>query len=403
MESIDESLFDVEVDRRGTPACKVHSSTLEDKECTFIATVADMDFMIPPVVQDALQSRLNHGIFGYELQPSELLPAVVAWLKCRHDWEVDSTHILSAPSVVNTLAIAAALFSSDGDAIIIQPPVFVDFSNITHENRRQIITNPLQLREGRYCMDFDDLEQKAAMENAKILFLCNPQNPIGRMWTAEELRRVGDICLRHSVLVVSDEMHSDMIHYGNTHTPIASLEQSFAMNSITCISPGKTFNIASCCSSFAIVPADAMRERMRAEGSRLGVAKQNALANVAMVAAYQSGGEWLNCAQSYIQRNIDLVRSELQGIGGVQLIEPQATFLLWLDCRELNMTPKALNAFLKREAKWAVVGGEVYGELGEGFVRVNVACPRARMREAMKQLAGAIKMYNTQQETTRRE
>lgn len=358
-------------------------------EGLFAGGVADMDFKAPPVVLDALQKRLDHGVFGYETVPDGLLPALINWLSVRHSWRVDPTHILRAPNVLNALAIAASLFSEEGDGIIVQPPVFFDFFDILKENRRSLISNPLMLENGRYCMDFEDLEQKASDPRAKMIYLCNPHNPVGRVWTRDELRKLGDICARYDVLVVSDEIHGDITFSNHAFTPFSSLGLEYAANCISCLSPAKSFNIASCCSAFTVISNEGLRQAFQVENSRLTVNKNNAFASVAMEAAYRDGGEWLEATLNYLERNVELVRARLKDIPGVNLIEPEGTFLLWLDFRGLALQPDNLTAFLREKANWAVTRGQTFGPEGNGFARLNIACTRAKLDAALNNLANA--------------
>lgn len=383
--------FDEEIDRREVPALKPHRIVLgTDGMDLFPAGVADMDFRVAPPIQDAMQKRLLHGVFGYETVPADLFPSLINWFQTRHGWRIEPDHILRAPNVLNSLAIAASLFTDEGDGIIVQPPVFFDFYDIIAENKRRMISNPLILKEGRYEMDFKGLERLATDPNARMLYLCNPHNPVGRVWTREELARIADICRRNGVLVVSDEIHADITFPGHTYTPFASLSEADARNSVICISPAKSFNIASCCSSFTIISDEENRKAFQIENSRLTVNKNNAFASVAMEAAYRDGRAWLDAALEYIQGNLSLVRARLAALPGVELIEPEGTFLLWLDFRGLGLTADDLTAFLRNEAKWAVTRGPAFGEEGIGFARLNIACTRSRLDGALDQLKAAI-------------
>jgi len=318
------------------------------------------------------------------------LPALTGWLHEHHGWQVDESHVLRAPNILNALAIAASLFTKDGDGVIVQPPVFFDFFDIMRENDRRLISNPLVLDDGRYVMDFDDLEQKASDSCAKMIFLCNPHNPVGRVWTEDELRTLGGICARHDVMVVSDEMHGDLVFSGSGYTPFASLGPDHAANCITCLSPAKAFNIASCCSSFTVITDDDKRKAFHAENSRLTVNKNNAFANVAMEAAYTHGAPWLRALLRYLRGNVDLVRARLKEIPAVELIEPEGTFLLWVNFRGLALEPDQLTAFLRQKAGWAVTRGHAFGEQGAGFARLNIGCTRAKLEAALDQLAEAM-------------
>ncbi len=389
------SIFDHKIDRREVPALKTHKMVLgADGDDLFPAGVADMDFKAPAAVLDAMQARLEHGVFGYETVPAGLMPALTEWLESRHGWQVDASHILRAPNVLNILAIAASLFTEPGDGVIVQPPVFFDFYDILRENDRRLVSNPLLLQDGRYSMDFDGLEKLASEPRTKMLYLCNPHNPVGRVWTKAELQQLGDICARNNVLVVSDEIHGDITFEGLSYTPFAALGPSYAQNSITCLSPAKSFNIAACCSAFTVISNDARRKAFQVENSRLTVNKNNAFASVAMEAAYANGGKWLEDVLVYIQDNLSLVRTHLGAISHVNMVEPEGTFLVWLDFRELGLSPDELTAFLRQSAGWAVTRGQAFGVEGEGFARLNIACTRADLENAMRQLSKAVSQIN---------
>jgi len=383
--------LDQDINRREVPALKTHLMVLgQDGEALFPAGVADMDFIAPQPVLDALQKRLDHGVFGYETVPDGLMPALINWLHIRHNWTVNKSHILRAPNVLNILAIAASLFTDEGDGVIVQPPVFFDFYDILHENNRRMISNPLILNDGRYTMDFDGLETLASDVRTKMIFLCNPHNPVGRVWTKSELQKLGDICARHGVLVVSDEIHGDITFSGHKYTPFSSLGAAYSNNAITCLSPAKSFNIAACCSAFTVISNDARRTAFQVENSRLTVNKNNAFASVAMEAAYSAGAPWLNDVLNYLEENLLSVRNCVKDIPGVELNEPDGTFLLWLDFRGLGLAPDDLTAFLRTKAGWAVTRGQAFGREGEGFARLNIACTKAKLAKALAQLEKAV-------------
>lgn len=388
--------FDEQIDRRQVPALKYHPMVLgDDGAGLFPAGVADMDFKAPPAVLDALQRRVDHGVFGYEALPSGLIPALTGWLSSRHGWQVAPDHVLRAPNVLDSLAIAASLFTDPGDGIIVQPPVFFDFYDIIAENQRALVANPLQLGAGGYQMDFAGLERLAADPRTRMLFLCNPHNPTGRVWSRNELGRLDAICRRHGVLVVSDEIHGDITYPGHPYTPFATLGEAAAANCITCLSPAKSFNIASCCSAFTIIPDPDRRQAFQRENSRLTVNKNNAFASAAMQAAYREAGPWLDAVIDYLAGNLTLLRDRLRDLDGVSLIDPQGTFLAWLDFRALGLSGDQLDRFLRQNAGWAVSRGQAFGEQGQGFARLNIACPRARLAAALDQLSGALSTYAT--------
>jgi len=343
--------FDEVIDRRAVPALKHHRFVLgEDGMDLFPGGVADMDFRLAPCISDAIAARAGHGVLGYEAVPDALVPALGAWLKTRHNWVIQPETVLRAPNVLNILAMAANLFTRRGEGVIVQPPVFFDFADIIAENGRSLVENPLILRDGRYEMDFDGLERAASDPANGMIFLCNPHNPVGRVWTGAELARLAEICRRNDVLVVSDEIHADLTFDGHAYTPFASLSPEDAQNAIICLSPAKSFNIAACCSAFTIVADPARRAAFQAENSRLTVNKNNAFASAAMVAAYEKGAAWLDAARTYIQGNLDLVRARLADMDGVSMVEPEGTVLIWLDFRVRGMSGVDLRKLLRRDA-----------------------------------------------------
>lgn len=383
--------FDEVIDRRSVPALKHHRTVLGDDGMNlFAAGVADMDFAVAPCIVDALAERAAHKVFGYEAVPDNLLPNLTSWLKSRHGWLVDEAHILRAPNVLNALAMAVNLFTGPGDGVIIQPPVFFDFADVIAENDRQLIENKLVLQNGRYTFDFAGLERLAAAEKTRMLFLCNPHNPVGRVWGKEELSRIGAICRDNGVLVVADEIHGDITFASHKYTPFASISKADALNSITCISPAKSFNIAACCSAFTIVPDEQRRAALKIENSRLTVNKNHAFASAAMTAAYSQGGPWLDAMLEYLDGNLQLVREQLEGLDEINLIEPEGTFLLWFDFRGLGFSPDTLTKFLRSRAGWAITRGIAFGENGAGFGRLNIACPRIQLTAALGALRRAV-------------
>lgn len=387
-----KACFDEDIDRRLVPALKTHPMVLgKESESLFAAGVADMDFKAPPPVLVALQQRLDHGVFGYEMLPDELIPALIAWLRNRHGWDVKENQIIRAPNILNGLATAISLFTDKEDGIIVQPPVFFDFYDVIKENNRNLISNPLILKEGRYEIDFDGLELIASDSRNKMIFLCNPHNPVGRVWTREELIQLGDICRRNGVLVISDEIHGDITFPNHRYVPFASLGPEYELNAIALISPAKSFNIAGCCSSFTIISDQEKRKVFQAENSRLTVNKNNAFASVAMEAAYKDGEPWLDAVIDYLGANLELVRKKLSGIPNISLIEPEGTFLVWLDFRDMGLSADELTAFLRDRAGWAVTGGQAFGNEGNGFARLNIACTKSKLDAALNQLITAAR------------
>ncbi len=386
--------LDEAVDRREVPALKYDDASMErifGAAELFPAWVADMDFKAPPAVVERLLQRARHGVFGYEVRPDGLLDAIVEWHARRHGWRFEHEHLLFCPSVLSAVATLVALFSEEGDGVIVQPPVFFDFKLIVNHHRRRLVKNPLVLADGRYRMDFDDLEAKAAEPSNRLLLLCNPHNPVARVWTRAELERVGEICARHGVAVVSDEIHADLVFRGHRHTPFASLSDAHADVAMTCLSPAKSFNIAGCSSAFMVIANDARRRRCAEFYNRFEINKNNAFANLAMEAAYRDGARWLDTVLGYLEGNVGLVREYLsRRVPQVGLIEPQGTFLVWLDLRALGLDAPALQSFLVDEARLGVNMGHWFGREGAGFARLNIACPRAQLEAMLAALAGAV-------------
>ncbi|MGV6848925.1 MAG: MalY/PatB family protein [Marinibacterium sp.] len=388
--------FDEEINRRTVPALKHHRMVLgDDGMDLFAGGVADMDFRAAPCITQALAQRVAHGVFGYETVPEGLLPALTGWVAARHGWDIDPAQILRSPNVLNALAMAANLFTEPGDGILIQPPVFFDFADVIAENRRKVVSAPLILRQGRYEMDFDALRRAAERPTTRMMFLCNPHNPVGRVWTRDELGRLGAICRENNVLVVSDEIHGDITYPGHPYTPFASISGDHAQNSVTCLSPAKSFNIAGCCGAYTIVPDPGRRAAFQAENSRLTVNKNNAFASAATEAAYARGGPWLDAVTEYLAGNLAVVRTRLAALAAIDLIEPEGTFLVWLDFRRMGLMPDDLTAFLREKAGWAITRGTSFGPEGAGFGRLNIACPRARLSGAMDRLQEAVSRIST--------
>jgi cystathionine beta-lyase len=353
--------------------------------------VADMDFRAAPKINEALNRRLQHGVFGYESGTAELSDAVVNWYQRKHGWAFESSQIIFSPRTLNSLAVMITHFSEPGDGVIVQSPVFYDFKLIISTHKRKLVKNPLTLQDNRYSMDFEDLEAKAADPRNKLLILCNPHNPIGRVWSHEELSTLADICARHDVFIIADEIHGD-ITYGTKYTPLASVSELAAANSATCISPVKSFNLAGLASSMMVITDDGKRQNCADWYSKMEVNKNFIFNNVAMLAAYTDGEGWLNEVINYLKGNVDELRSTLAtNMPQIRLIEPDGTFLVWLDFRELELDARQLERFLSHDARMAVNPGHWFGREGAGFVRVNIACPRSVLQTALGQLHKAIK------------
>jgi len=354
-------------------------------------SVADMDLKSPPAVIEHLQKRVGHGIYGYESRADSYLSALEAWYRNRHGWNIDREHIESCPSILNAIAVLINQHSNEGDGVILQSPVFFEFRMVVKSNGRRIVKNALNLVEGQYQIDFEDLETKAANPKNKILILCNPHNPVGRVWTESELAQVAAICLLHNVFVIADEIHGDFAFSPHHYIPYLTVTESAAQNGAACISPAKTFNIAGMVDALTIIANEDHRHRFHDFAHRYQTNKINVFASIATEAAYREGAGWLEELLVYLQGNVILIEEYLEAnVNKVSLIDPEGTFLVWLDFRELGLDAKALQRFLAQEAKIALSPGFWFGREGAGFARMTIACPRSTIQRALDNLAGAV-------------
>ncbi|HID51132.1 MAG TPA: pyridoxal phosphate-dependent aminotransferase [Anaerolineae bacterium] len=387
--------FDEIIDRHQFPTMKWSSTFLADYFGNAEAipmSVADMDIKAPPAVIERLQERVAHGIYGYESKPESYFQALDSWYQTRHGWKIERQHIEPCPSILNAIAILINQHSEAGDGVILQPPVFFEFRMVVKSNGRKIVKNALKLTEGHYQMDFDDLEAKAADPRNKILILCNPHNPVGRVWTQAELEQVAAICARHHVFVIADEIHGDFAFPPHRYIPYLTVSESASRNAAACISPAKTFNIAGMVDAMTIIPNETHREQFHDFAHRYQMNKVNVFASAATEAAYRDGAAWLDALLVYLQENIAFIREYLQAnVGGISLIEPEGTFLAWLDFRGLGLEAKALEIFLAQEAEIALSPGYWFGREGAGFARMTTGCPRATIERALANLAVAVR------------
>ncbi len=386
--------FDEHVDRNQYPTMKWSNAFLKEHFGNHDAipmSVADMDLKAPPAVIEKLRKRVDHGIYGYETKPESYFAALENWYHHRHSWTIERDHLEPCPSILNAVSILISQHSDEGDGVILQPPVFFEFRMVIRSNHRKIVKNPLKLIDGLYQMDFEDLEAKASDPRNKILILCNPHNPIGRVWTEAELARVSEICERHNIFVISDEIHGDFTFPPHRYSPYLSLSNSADQNVAACISPAKTFNISGMVDALTIIPNEDAREQFHDFAHRHQINKTNVFASVATETAYQGGGDWLDALLVYLQGNVDLIREFVAANSlKISLIEPEGTFLVWIDFRELGFDAKALEKFLAREARVALAPGYWFGREGAGFARMTIGCPRATVQRALDNFAQAI-------------
>ena len=388
--------FDTPIDRTHTWSIK-HDFKKENGKADDILPlwVADMDFRSPDSVVEALKKAVDHGIFGYSRADESYFDAVAAWYQKRHHLTLQPEWMTCTPGIVFALSIAVRAFSQEGDAVLIQPPVYHPFSRAILRNKRTLVENPLVLKDGHYEMDLEDLEQKVLDEHVKLMILCNPHNPVGRVWTREELTALADICLRHHVYVISDEIHGDFVWQGHEQTPYASISEEACLHSMMCTAPSKTFNLAGMATSNLFIPDPEMRRKFRSELLDVGQENMNRLGLFACRAAYEGGGEWLDQLIGYLAGNLALVRDFCKNrVPQIQLVEPEGTYLAWLDCRELGMTDDELMAFFSDDAKVWLDPGTHSGEQGSGFMRFNLGSSRSVIAQALDQIEAAWKKRN---------
>lgn len=352
--------------------------------------VADMDFQSPQPIIEALKQRVEHGVYGYTLRPDSYMESIVSWLKRRHRWSIEKEWITHSPGVIPALSLAIKSFTQTGDKIIIQPPVYHHFARVIQANGREVVNNPLKLENGHYSIDFADLEAKID-STVKMLILCSPHNPIGRVWSKEELTRLGQICMKHNILVVADEIHCDFVYKTHTHIPFASISEEFANHSLTCIAPSKTFNLMGVQTSSIIIPNQQLHDRYDRELNTLSIGSPNIFGVVALEAAYRHGEEWLDQLLEYLQGNLEFTLNYFsKNIPQIKVIQPEGTYLVWLDCRELGFSVKELDEFMLLNARVAMNEGLIFGMEGEGFMRLNIACPRSMLKNALGGIEKAI-------------
>lgn len=383
--------FDKIIDRRGSNDLK-HSVLQEryGRDDLLPLWVADMDFETPPFITEALRQRLDHSLFGYTVVPEELWSTIIQWGRDHHQWEVRREWLTYIPGIVKGIGMAVNVFSQEGDKVIIQPPVYHPFRLTPQGNKREVVYNPLkQLSDGYYEMDFDQLEQ-VTDEHCKLLILSNPHNPAGICWKQETLQRLAHFCNEHHILVLSDEIHSDMALFGHRHVPFATVSEEAAQCSITFGAPSKTFNIAGIVSSYAIVPNDSIRRRFYTWLEANEFNDPPLFSPIATIAAYQQGETWLKEMLDYVEGNIRFLEDFFQQhLPKIKPLRPQASFLVWLDCRGLGFTHEQLIDLFVNKAHLALNDGEMFGAGGEGFMRMNVGTPRSVLLQALLQLKEA--------------
>ena len=380
--------FDTIIPRRGTNSYKWDTP---EEENVLPMWVADMDFRTAPTIVEALQRRVAHGIFGYTKVPETYYDAVVRWFENRHRWRIDPRWIIYTSGVVPALSAIIKALTVPGDKVIVQTPAYNCFYSSIRIDGCELSANKLIYRDGRYSIDFDDLEAKVADPKAKILLLCNPHNPVGRVWTPEELRHIGDICLRNGVFVVADEIHCELTYEVYDYTPFASLSKRFQQNSVTCVSPSKAFNLAGLQIANIIAADDDVRRRIDRAININEVCDVNPFGVIATIASYNEGGEWLDALRKYLRRNYEyLCHFFEQRLPQYPVLPLEGTYLVWIDCRALGIGSDAMTLRLQEEQKLMINSGTMYGPGGEGFIRLNIACPRTLLVEGLERMARVL-------------
>ncbi len=385
--------FNEIIDRRNTNSLKYDFAVERGKPDDILPLwVADMDFRVPPTVSKALVKASEHGIFGYSDTKNEYFQTLYNWYSSRFDFEIKKDWLVKTPGVVYAISTAVRALTKEGDAIIIQQPVYYPFSESIRANNRKLVNNSLVYENGSYRMNLEDFEQKIVENNVCLFILCSPHNPVGRVWTKEELIAVGDICVKHNVIVIADEIHADFIYKGHEHHVFSNLKPEYLDNSIICTAPSKTFNLAGLQVSNIFIANKEIRKAFIKEINRTGYSQLNTMGLIACQAAYEHGGEWLEELKEYLFGNLSFIRSFLaEYLPRIKLVEPEGTYLVWLDCKGLGLSDQELEELIINKAKLWLDGGTMFGKDGEGFQRVNIACPRSVLEKAFKQLREALK------------
>lgn len=353
--------------------------------------VADMDFQTSPEIIEALNKAVSHGIYGYSEGKEEYFDAVYNWYNDNFNWQVKKEWLIKTPGVVFAIVLAINALTNEGDSVLIQNPVYYPFTEVIIDNNRKLVNNSLVRNGKKYEIDFEDFEKKIIENNVKLFILCSPHNPVGRVWKKWELEKIGDICLKHNVKIVSDEIHSDFVYPENKHIVFSSLDEKYQNITITCTAPTKTFNLAGLQISNIFIPNLEIRKKVLKQLDRVGYSQVNLMGLVACEVAYKYGRQWLNELKEYLLDNLNFLRDYLEtNIPQIKLIEPEGTYLIWLDCSALGFEDKELEKFIVEKAKLWLDSGYIFGKEGEGFQRINIACPRETLKKALEQLKEAV-------------
>ncbi len=384
--------FDEIIDRKNTNSLKHDFAQERGKpEGVLPLWVADMDFRVPPCVQEKIKKSAELGIFGYSDVKSEYFAAIEKWYRKYYEYQLKEEWLVKTPGVVFAISAAIRAFSQKGDGILIQPPVYYPFREEILHNARKLVSNDLVLRHGRYEIDFGDFEKKIRGHKVKIFLLCNPHNPVGRVFKDWELMKMGEICRKYGVIIVCDEIHSEFIYPGHRHQVFAGLGSAFEQMAVTCTSPSKAFNLAGLQVANIFIANEEMRKKFHQAIARTGYFELNLFGLVACQAAYEGGREWLEQLNQYLKGNLDFIRTFLQKrLPQIRLIEPEGTYLIWLDCHGLSLSEEEREELIVKKAGLWLDSGGMFGKSGEGFERINIACPRKTLETAAHRLLDAL-------------
>jgi len=383
--------FDEEVKREGTDCIKYDlREEIFGKKDIIPMWVADMDFRTPGFIVDKLRNRITHEIFGYSFRPPEYFTSIISWLKARHEWQIEKEWICFCPGIVPALNLCTLSFTRPGDSIIVQPPVYFPFFSAAESHGRNLVHNKLVEKEGRWTMDFDSLIT-SVNDTTKMIIISNPHNPVGRVWSPEELEKLADICLKNNILILSDEIHCDLVLPGFSHSTVAKLSDRIAEITVTCIAPSKTFNLAGLGTSSVIISNPVLRKYFNKKVENLHIGNGNIFGTIASIAAYSEGQAWLDELMIYINRNADLVMDYCRElIPEIIPVRPEATYMIWLDCRKFGITGKELHKFFIEKCGVGMNEGSTFGPGGEGFMRMNLGTTRQTITRALEKIEQAV-------------
>lgn len=388
-----ECIFDHVIDRKNTHSLKFDFAKEHGQREDAVAMwVADMDFSAPDCVVQALKKEVERGVFGYGEPLDSYYEAVQAWFRKYHGWKTEREWIVMTPGIVYALATAVRAFTKEGDGVLILTPVYYPFYHVIENNKREVVESPLIYADGKYSIDFDDLEKRAAQENVKMLMLCSPHNPVGRVWTKDELFRIGQICEKYALKIVCDEIHCDFAFDGHEHTTFCLAAPQLQQSVCVCTAPSKTFNLAGLQTSNIFIPNEEMRSCFKQAVAESGITQPNLLGITACEAAYNGGRQWLLACKKYLKENLEYMKAFVkERIPQIQIVEPDGMYFAWVDCSALGLTPDELETLISQKAGLWLDSGRIFGKQGEQFQRFVLACPRSTLEKALVRLEEAVK------------